>query len=131
MKPSFLHAGVGIFANDNPASNNSVLLADRNNQIGTIYCSSGSRRNNAGQWFAPNRVAVSTQSSSSLSVVHGGGGSFPAYIGLQLRAGRSLSASDEGVYTCTIPDENGIQKILHIGIYRYGYYGMLVQLLLL
>ena len=58
----------------------------------------------------------------SLSVVHGGGNS-PAYIGLQLRANQSLLASDEGTYTCIIPDENGIQRTLHVGIYRYGYYG--------
>ena len=52
-----------------------------------------------------------------------GGGNYPSYVGLQLRAGWSLSTSNEGVYTCLIPDENGIQQTLHIGIYHYGYYG--------
>ena len=79
-----LHIGVGIFANNNPVSNNSVLLADRNNQIGTVYCSSGSQQNTIGQWLAPNG-AVIPQSGGSLSVVRGGG-NFPAYIGLQLQA---------------------------------------------
>ncbi len=110
-------------ANDNPASTNSVLAADRNNQIGTIYCSSGSRSRGIGQWLAPNGAAI-TQSGSMLSVVYGGGGSLPAYVGLQLRANQSLSSLDEGLYTCTIPDENGIQRTLHAGIYRYGYNGM-------
>ena len=103
-------------------SNNSVLLADRNNQIGTIYCSSGSQATGIGHWFAPNGDAV-TQSGSSFSVVRGGG-SFPAYVGLQLRANQPLSISDEGIYTCIIPDENGVQRTLHVGIYRYGFFGM-------
>jgi hypothetical protein len=118
-------SGVGIFANDNPASNNSVLLADRNNQIGTVYCSSGSRSGSIGQWLAPNGATIAGRG-TSLSVVRGGG-NYPAYVGLQLRANQSLSPSDEGVYTCRIPDENGVQKTLHVGIYRYGYYGALLM----
>ncbi len=116
-----LHIGVGIFANNNPVSNNSVLLADRNNQIGTVYCSSGSQQSTIGQWLAPNG-AVIPQSGGSLSVVRGGG-NFPAYIGLQLQANQSLSVLDEGTYTCIIPDENGLQRALHVGLYRYGFYG--------
>ncbi len=116
------HIGVGIFANNNPVSNNSVLLADRNNQIGTVYCSSGSQQNTIGQWLAPNG-AVIPQSGGSLSVVRGGG-NFPAYIGLQLQANQSLSVLDEGTYTCIISDENGLQRALHVGLYRYGYYGI-------
>lgn len=112
--------GVGLFANDNPAPNNSVLLADQNNQIQTIYCSSGSRRSGIGQWLAPNGAAIA-QSGSSLSVVHGGG-NLPAYVGLQLRTNQSLSALDEGTYTCIIPDESGVQRTLRVGIYRNGFY---------
>lgn len=55
-------------------------------------------------------------------MVHGGG-HFPAYVGLQLRANRSLSLFDEGIYTCIIPDENGVQRTLHTGIYRHGFLG--------
>ncbi len=116
-------AGVGLFANDNPVSNNSILLADRNNQIGTIYCSTGFQINGIGQWLAPSGAAITQSGSSSFSMIRGGG-NFPAYVGLQLRANHSLSSVDEGIYTCTIPDENGIQKTLHIGIYRYGFHGM-------
>lgn len=120
----FFSLGVGIFANNNPVSNNSVVMADSNNQIGTIYCSSGSMSSNIGQWIAPNGQVV-TQTDSLLTVVHGGG-NFPGYVGLQLRPNRSLSVFDEGIYTCTIPDENGVQKILLIGLYRYGYHGMYI-----
>lgn len=115
------YSGIGLFANDNPVSNNSVLLADRNNQIGTIYCSSGSRASGIGQWLAPNG-AVIAQNGGPLSVVNGGG-NFPAYVGLQLRLNQSLSQSNEGVYTCNIPDEDGVQRTLYVGIYRYGFRG--------
>ena len=121
----YILLGVGILANDNPVSNNSVLLADRNNQIGTIYCSSGSRGSNIGQWTAPNGEIV-TQTESLLTVVRGGG-NFPGYVGLQLRPNRTLSVYDEGIYTCTIPDENGDERTLLIGLYRYGYYGTIMM----
>lgn len=111
-----------MFANDNPASNISTVLADRNDQIGTIYCSSGSQAGSIGQWFAPNGMEITQNGGSSFTVVLGGG-NFPSYVGLQLKSGRSLSVYDEGVYTCVIPDENGIQQSLHVGLYRHGNYG--------
>lgn len=111
-----------MFANDDPVSNVSSVLADRNNQVGTIYCSSGSQTSGIGQWFAPNGVAITQNGGGSFTVVHGGG-NFPSYIGLQLKTSRLFSAFDEGVYTCIIPDENGVQQTLHAGLYRYGYYG--------
>lgn len=111
-----------MFANDNPASNVSTVLADRNNQIGTIYCSSGSQTSGIGQWFAPNGVAITQNGGGSFTVVRGGG-NFPSYIGLQLKTGRLFSVFDEGVYTCIIPDENGVLQTMHVGLYRYGYYG--------
>ena len=35
----------------------------------------------------------------------------------------SFSLSDEGIYTCIIADENGTQRTLYVGIYRYGFNG--------
>ena len=113
-----LSVGVGIFANNNPAANNSVLLADRNNHIGTIYCSTGSHMNNVGQWFSPDGSLIETNN-DRFSVVHGGG-YFPAYAGLQLKSGRRVTEFDEGIYTCVIPDKNDVEQRLLIGIFRYG-----------
>ena len=114
----YVSTGVGLFANDNSANNNSILVANRNNNIGTIYCSSGSRTNNIGQWFTPNKTRI--EQSNSLFTVVRGGGNFPAYAGLQLRSNRSLTQYDEGIYTCVIPDENGIQQTIYVGIFRHG-----------
>ena len=114
--------GVGLFANNNPVLNNTAILADKNNQIGVIYCNSGSKLAGIGQWFSPSGAEITQNSGGTFTVVRGGG-NIPSYIGLQLRAGRSFSTSDEGIYTCLIPDENDVEQALQIGIYHDGYIG--------
>lgn len=118
----FFIIGVGIFANNNPVLNNTAVLADNNNQTGVIYCNSGSKIAGIGQWFSPSGVEITQGSGGTFTAVRGGG-NIPSFIGLQLRAGRSFSASDEGIYMCLIPDENGIQQVLQIGLYLRGYIG--------
>ena len=109
-----------MFANDNQAPNNSVVLADSSNNIGTIYCVSGSRISGTGQWFAPNGVEITESSSSSLTIVRSNG-NVPAYAGLQLKPGRSVTTNEEGIYTCVIPDERGLQRMLFVALYRYQF----------
>ena len=41
---------------------------------------------------------------------------------LQLRT-RSLNTTDQGIYTCTVPDSNGNQIIISIGLYLTGFSG--------
>ena len=111
-----------MFMDEHPVSNNSVVVADSNNQIGTLYCSSGSRISNIGHWLAPNQIEITEFSTGPLTVVRGGG-NFPSYVALQLRAGSSLAEVDQGVYTCIIQDENGVQQTLFVGVYNSGFYG--------
>ena len=118
----FFIIGVGIFANNKPVLNNTAVLADNNNQTGVIYCNSGSKVANIGQWFSPSGVEITQNSGGTFTIVRGGG-IIPSFIGLQLKAGRSLSTSDEGIYTCLIPNENGVQQVLQIGLYLNGYIG--------
>ena len=46
-----------------------------------------------------------------------------------------ITSTEEGVYTCIIPNENGDDEYLHIGIYRttskFNVYSMDINLLLL
>ena len=49
--------------------------------------------------------------------------SYYSYSTLQLTHGSSLSSSDQGVYSCIVPDENGEEQTLHIGVYSYGHSG--------
>ena len=118
-----MNTDVGIFANENAAPNNSAIISNRNNQIGTIYCNSGSHASNIGKWFDPYGSEITQTSGGSLTTVHGGG-DFPAYVGLQLKPGAVITENDEGVYTCIIPDENNIDHTLYVGVYRFGFTGM-------
>ena len=34
-----------------------------------------------------------------------------------------LTASDQGIYTCAIPDDNGNDFIFNVGLYPYGFNG--------
>ena len=41
-----------------------------------------------------------------------------------LRVGASaLSSGDQGVYSCTIPDDNGAMITINVGLYPNGYQG--------
>ena len=42
----------------------------------------------------------------------------------------SLTAADQGVYTCTVPDSNGNQIVLNVGLYVIGFSGERQYLLL-
>ena len=119
------HAGIGIYANSKSAPNNSVVLGDSNNQIGTIYCSSGSSEANIGLWTGPDSSEITERSGGAFSVIRGGGGGsiVHPYIGLQLRPGYNLTELSEGIYTCTIPDERGVSQSLNIGIYSHNFEG--------
>ena len=63
-----------------------------------------------GQLVAPNGMDITNDS----SIVTVGNISDPGFISLQLQ-----NISNEGVYSCVIPDQDGIEQYLHIGIY-YG-----------
>ncbi|CAI8006265.1 hypothetical protein GBAR_LOCUS4623, partial [Geodia barretti] len=46
---------------------------------------------------------------------------FHSYTTLVLRDGAQFNSGAEGVYSCIIPDENGVEQVLHFGLYDYGF----------
>ena len=108
-------------ATSNPIQNNTALLADSSNDIGTLFCVSGGLSSNTAKWLAPDGTDM-MDNNGSFAIVRGEG-STQSYIALQLNTGYSLTDADEGVYTCIIPDENGIEQTLYVGLYRFGFYG--------
>ena len=117
-----LPAGAGLWGTTQPISNNSALIADSAGQIGTIYCHSASEQFHIGRWISPAGNDITFTSTDAFDVgLHSG--SFHSYTTLALSNGFSLSGADQGVYSCQIPDEKGIQNILHVGIYPHGYAG--------
>ena len=47
----------------------------------------------------------------------------PGVLRLQTSLSSSLPATDQGIYTCTIPDSNDNQFIFNVGLYPSGFMG--------
>ena len=92
--------------------NNSIIQAAMIGSTQQLQCVSALASTNVGQFIAPNGSDISNDS----SVVTSGDASDPGFVSLQLS---SFINNNQGVYTCIIPDEYGVQQYLHVGIY-YG-----------
>ena len=93
--------------------NNSIVLAISASNSREFRCISASKSANVGQLVAPNGNVITN---NSLIVTVGG----PANLGLvslQLQNSETFATNNQGVYSCIIPDENGVQQYLHFGIY--------------
>ena len=92
--------------------NNSIIQEVSSSSIGQLECISASKSAHVGRLLAPNGNDITNAS----SIVTVGGTSNPGFLSLGLQSTTYLT-SNQGVYTCIIPDENGVQQYLHIGIY--------------
>ena len=135
VTPFLLYTGVGLWGQSRltsqtqpisePVSNNTALFADSAGQIGTIFCHSASQQPNIGRWISQAGNDITFTSLDAFQVDFQSG-SFPSYTTLQLHQGSALTESaDQGVYSCLIPDENGTERTLHIGLYPSNYSGKL------
>ena len=118
------YPGVGLFGTSEPISNNSAFIADSENQIGVIYCHSASRESDIGQWISPAGNDITSTLTDSFEVAHFSE-TLPSYTTLQLIQASSLGTVHQGIYSCVIPDETGVEQTLHIGLYPNTYTGML------
>ena len=69
-----------------------------------------------GRWIAPHGQDI-THNTTDIFDVSVGGQNNPGNINISLEAGQSLGSSHQGVYTCIIPDEGGVERIFYVGIY--------------
>ena len=118
-----ISVGAGLWGTTQPISNNSALIADSAGQIGTIYCHSASKQTHIGRWISPAGNDITFTSTDAFDVGLRSGSFIYSYTTLEIKNGFSLLRADQGVYSCQIPDEKGIQNILHVGIYPHGYAG--------
>ena len=53
----------------------------------------------------------------------------PGVLRLQTHNAQSspITAADQGIYTCTVPDSNGGQVVINVGLYPSGFNGELLQ----
>lgn len=92
--------------------NNSIVQLSRTGNIGQLQCISASTSADVGQIIAPNGTDI-TNDSSTVTI---GDIADPGYISLELE---DIVPTNQGIYRCIIPDEDGVQQTLHIGL-SYG-----------
>ena len=115
------YVGIGLYhiqglSGGGPVTNNSIIRSGNDESFGTLLCLSGSRVSTVGSWITPHGQDV-THSTTDIFAVTLGGNNNPGYMNISLEVGQSLGTSQQGVYTCTIPDEREVQHTLHVGIY--------------
>ncbi len=84
--------------------------------MGRYQCISGSKLRDVGRWLAPPGQDITFSADDPFDVTIGGQND-PGYLDVSLHSGRILTIHDQGVYTCRIPDETGINVSVLIGIY--------------
>ena len=52
----------------------------------------------------------------------------PGVLRFQTKHESSIDVSDQGIYTCTIPDSNGKDHDVNVGLYPYGFHCKLTRL---
>ena len=126
------HAGAGIYVNQGDGSvptrvlpNNGIVIARPSGTRIQFQCRSGSLDTGVGQLVDLDGNSFNIGQNTGVFSV----GSFegdPDQLGslwFRSRVGfeNAITAADEGVYTCRIPDENGSDVDVNIGIYRNGF----------
>lgn len=110
--------GVGInYLELGLLDNNTIITADTDETISDLHCSSGSKTPNVGHWIAPNGNDLTHSAVDPFDVLQGDE-SDPGSLIIRQASGHIITNSFQGVYTCILPDENGLQNYLHVGIYQ-------------
>lgn len=102
--------------------NNTLISADSLTSTYGLACySANTQSNTIGEWRFPDGSLVGGENSNDQDQVlfrHQQIGR----VTLQIREGRQLTPSLEGVYTCRIPDETGTERTLYAGVYTAANY---------
>ena len=92
--------------------------------IDALWCQSANNRSNIGLWYYPNGTQVPLFTGSFFN------NSAPSPLfskrltGQIALAKKSGLSGCEGLYTCIIPDENGVNQTLVVGIYTNHAYNI-------
>ena len=90
-----------------------------------LYCVSNSSQSGVGTITASNVDTLNTGDTGIWRVAYPG--NRPGFLRLQTRGTPTqpmlLTISTQGIYTCTIPDDEENDIILNVGLYRNGFSG--------
>ena len=121
------HTGAGLWGTSDFLFNTSSFRASANGDIGIIYCHSSAFSSNVGQWISPQGLDITRNFTDPFSIQFNNGPGYPSYNTLRLQnpSLQPFIATYNGVYSCIVPDDQGIMQTLHIGIYSHAYLGNL------
>ena len=121
----FNHFSVGVGLHSAGAlgqlPNNSILIADSDGRIPQLQCLSGSTVPNVGRWLSPVGSDLSNITGFPFEITIGSASDPGSAVIETPTVNLPLSQSDEGVYSCIIPDEAEEVHYVHIGIYLNGF----------
>ena len=130
-----ISAGAGIYASiaatqydDQPIANNGLIIALGSGRSLEFDCVSNSSQSGVG--VITGRDGTTLMDGAALA----GGGAWQVINPfsrpgvLRVRARGALTAGDQGIYTCTIPDDSGNSIAINVGLYPSGFSGELVMM---
>ena len=116
--------GIGFWGAAGPIENNSALVADSSGQIGTLFCHSSSNVSNAGRWFSQDGSDITQNHFDSFEIEFFNGNGYSSYSTIEVLGGHQFTTSDQGAYSCTALDNNGVNQTAVIWIYPNGFQGV-------
>ena len=104
-----------------PIANNGLIVSGDDGL--RLYCVSNSSQSGVGTITASNGDTLNTGANGIWNVAYPG--NRPGFLRLQTRTQPTMLLSDstQGIYTCTIPDDDGNDIILNVGLYPNGFNG--------
>ncbi len=112
--------GVGLWGSSEPLPTNAAFTADSSGQISSIACHSAARGTILSQWVGPSGTDITFDLTDEFAIEFHTG-SYPSYSSFKLNDGESFASDNQGVYSCIVADENGLEHMLNIGVYPNDY----------
>ena len=94
-----------------------ISILNESNLLNGISCLTALQTSiNIGEWYYPNGNRIGTQ--DELQALY----TLQRIGRVDLHSNYRISKSLEGIYTCIIPDDSGMNQTLHVGIYTDASY---------
>ena len=98
--------------------NNSVVIARNGFLSGSFFCVSGRREAGIGRWISPSGDDYTVPGLHAFNVTVGGQNN-PGVLQISVSGsnGRFPAGQWDGIYSCIINDESGVEQIVYLGLY--------------
>ena len=128
-------AGAGIYVRvaatqyvDQPIANNGLIIArDIGSETLRFDCVSNSSQSGVGEVTGRDGTPLMDGAALASGGIWRINNPFSRPGVLRVRANSVLTAGDQGIFTCTIPDDSGNTIDINVGLYSTGFSGELVM----